>query len=438
MKRKPFYKELYFQVIIGIVVGVSLGYFFPDLAVKMKPLGDGFIKLIAMIIGPIIFCTVVSGIAGMRDMKELGRVGGKALIYFSVMSIVALIIGLFGGHIIQPGLGFNIDPATLDTSALNKYTESAKDVNLVDFAMNIIPTTFVSAFSSGNVLAILLVSILFGYSLSAIGDKGKPVFNFVDSASKVFFHNVHLISKLSSIGAFGAIAYTIGAYGMASLIPLIKMVLGFYLLLIVFVLLVYGAIASFCRFSLFAYLKFIKEELLIILGTGSSSVVLPHLMEKLERMGCPKSVVALVVPSGYSFNLNGTNLYMTMAILFIAQATNTELSLTSQIILVLVAMLTSKGAAGVTGAAFVMLTSTLIVLPVVPVAGMVLILGIHRFVGTGLAIVNLIGNGIAAIVISAWDGVLDRKMMQQTFKPEQNDTDEYHSQDIDQKIRKIS
>ncbi|WP_145509750.1 C4-dicarboxylate transporter DctA [Yersinia rochesterensis] len=438
MKRKPFYKELYFQVIIGIVVGVSLGYFFPDLAVKMKPLGDGFIKLIAMIIGPIIFCTVVSGIAGMRDMKELGRVGGKALIYFSVMSIVALIIGLFGGHIIQPGLGFNIDPATLDTSALNKYTESAKDVNLVDFAMNIIPTTFVSAFSSGNVLAILLVSILFGYSLSAIGDKGKPVFNFVDSASKVFFHNVHLISKLSSIGAFGAIAYTIGAYGMASLIPLIKMVLGFYLLLIVFVLLVYGAIASFCRFSLFAYLKFIKEELLIILGTGSSSVVLPHLMEKLERMGCPKSVVALVVPSGYSFNLNGTNLYMTMAILFIAQATNTELSLTSQIILVLVAMLTSKGAAGVTGAAFVMLTSTLIVLPVVPVAGMVLILGIHRFVGTGLAIVNLIGNGIAAIVISAWDGVLDRKMMQQTFKPEQNGTDEYHSQDIDQKIRKIS
>ncbi|CNC53971.1 C4-dicarboxylate transporter DctA [Yersinia intermedia] len=438
MKRKPFYKELYFQVIIGIVVGVSLGYFFPDLAVKMKPLGDGFIKLIAMIIGPIIFCTVVSGIAGMRDMKELGRVGGKALIYFSVMSIVALIIGLFGGHIIQPGLGFNIDPATLDTSALNKYTESAKDVNLVDFAMNIIPATFVSAFSSGNVLAILLVSILFGYSLSAIGDKGKPVFNFVDSASKVFFHNVHLISKLSSIGAFGAIAYTIGAYGMASLIPLIKMVLGFYLLLIVFVLLVYGAIASFCRFSLFAYLKFIKEELLIILGTGSSSVVLPHLMEKLERMGCPKSVVALVVPSGYSFNLNGTNLYMTMAILFIAQATNTELSLTSQIILVLVAMLTSKGAAGVTGAAFVMLTSTLIVLPVVPVAGMVLILGIHRFVGTGLAIVNLIGNGIAAIVISAWDGVLDRKMMQQTFKPEQNDTDEYHSQTIDQKIRKIS
>jgi aerobic C4-dicarboxylate transport protein len=433
MKKKPFYKELYFQVIVGIVVGVSLGYFFPDLAVKMKPLGDGFIKLIAMIIGPIIFCTVVSGIAGMRDMKELGRVGGKALIYFSVMSIVALVIGLFGGHIIQPGLGFNIDPATLDTSALNKYTESAKDVNLVDFAMNIIPATFVSAFSSGNVLAILLVSILFGYSLSAIGDKGKPVFNFVDSASKVFFHNVHLISKLSSIGAFGAIAYTIGAYGLASLIPLLKMVLGFYLLLIVFVLLIYGAIASFCRFSLLAYLKFIREELLIILGTGSSSVVLPQLMVKLERMGCPKSVVALVVPSGYSFNLNGTNLYMTMAILFIAQATNTELSLTSQIILVLVAMLTSKGAAGVTGAAFVMLTSTLIVLPVVPVAGMVLILGIHRFVGTGLAIVNLIGNGIAAIVISAWDGVLDRKAMQQTFKPDQNDMSEYHSQAIDQK-----
>ncbi|ALX95175.1 C4-dicarboxylate transporter [Serratia fonticola] len=429
MKSKPFYKELYFQVIVGIVIGVSLGYFFPDLAVKMKPLGDGFIKLIAMIIGPIIFCTVVTGIAGMRDMKELGRVGGKALVYFAVMSIVALIIGLLGGHVIQPGLGFNIDPATLDTSPLSKYTESAKSVNLVDFVMGIIPSTFVNAFSSGNVLAILLVSILFGYSLSAIGDKGRPIFQFVESASKVFFHNVHLISKLSSIGAFGAIAYTIGAYGLESLIPLAKMVFGFYTLLLVFVVVIYGAIASVCRFSLLAYLKFIKEELLIILGTGSSSVVLPHLMEKLERMGCPQPVVALVVPSGYSFNLNGTNLYMTMAILFIAQATNTELSLSSQIILIMVAMLTSKGAAGVTGAAFVMLTSTLIVLPVVPVAGMVLILGIHRFVGTGLAIVNLIGNGIAAIVVSAWDGVLDRAQMQHTLKPQQDETAaKYHSQ----------
>ncbi|CAI1833175.1 C4-dicarboxylate transporter DctA [Serratia fonticola] len=429
MKSKPFYKELYFQVIVGIVIGVSLGYFFPDLAVKMKPLGDGFIKLIAMIIGPIIFCTVVTGIAGMRDMKELGRVGGKALIYFAVMSIVALIIGLLGGHVIQPGLGFNVDPTTLDTSALSKYTESAKSVNLVDFVMGIIPSTFVNAFSSGNVLAILLVSILFGYSLSAIGEKGRPIFQFVESASKVFFHNVHLISKLSSIGAFGAIAYTIGAYGLEALIPLAKMVFGFYALLLVFVVVIYGAIASVCRFSLLAYLKFIKEELLIILGTGSSSVVLPHLMEKLERMGCPQPVVALVVPSGYSFNLNGTNLYMTMAILFIAQATNTELSLSSQIVLILVAMLTSKGAAGVTGAAFVMLTSTLIVLPVVPVAGMVLILGIHRFVGTGLAIVNLIGNGIAAIVVSAWDGVLDREQMQSTLKPQQEDPSaKYHSQ----------
>lgn len=416
MTSKPFYKELYFQVIVGIVIGVSLGYFFPDLAVKMKPLGDGFIKLIAMIIGPIIFCTVVTGIAGMRDMKELGRVGGKALIYFAVMSIVALIIGLIGGHVIQPGAGFNVELSTLDTSAISKYTESAKDVNVVTFVMGIIPSTFVSAFSSGNVLAILMVSILFGYSLSAIGEKGRPVFQFVESASRVFFHNVHLISKLSSIGAFGAIAYTIGAYGLASLIPLVKMVFGFYLLLIVFVVVVYGAVASVCRFSLFAYLRYIKEELLIILGTGSSSVVLPHLMEKVERMGCPKPVVALVIPSGYSFNLNGTNLYMTMAILFIAQATNTELSFSSQMILILVAMLTSKGAAGVTGAAFVMLTSTLIVLPVVPVAGMVLILGIHRFVGTGLAIVNLIGNGIAAIAVSAWDGVLDKEQMRQTLK----------------------
>lgn len=431
MTSKPFYKELYFQVIVGIVIGVSLGYFFPDLAVEMKPLGDGFIKLIAMIIGPIIFCTVVTGIAGMRDMKELGRVGGKALIYFAVMSIVALIIGLIGGHIIQPGAGFNVELSTLDTSAINKYTESAKNVNVVTFVMNIIPSTFVSAFSTGNVLAILMVSILFGYSLSAIGDKGRPVFQFVESASRVFFHNVHLISKLSSIGAFGAIAYTIGAYGLASLIPLVKMVFGFYLLLIIFVIVIYGAVASVCRFSLFAYLRYIKEELLIILGTGSSSVVLPHLMEKVERMGCPKPVVALVVPSGYSFNLNGTNLYMTMAILFIAQATNTELSFSSQMILILVAMLTSKGAAGVTGAAFVMLTSTLIVLPVVPVAGMVLILGIHRFVGTGLAIVNLIGNGIAAIVVSAWDGVLDKERMRQTLSTQSKNTAvEYRSETL--------
>ncbi|EPJ5579460.1 C4-dicarboxylate transporter DctA [Citrobacter farmeri] len=431
MTSKPFYKELYFQVIVGIVIGVSLGYFFPDLAVEMKPLGDGFIKLIAMIIGPIIFCTVVTGIAGMRDMKELGRVGGKALIYFAVMSIVALIIGLIGGHIIQPGAGFNVELSTLDTSAINKYTESAKNVNVVTFVMNIIPSTFVSAFSTGNVLAILMVSILFGYSLSAIGDKGRPVFQFVESASRVFFHNVHLISKLSSIGAFGAIAYTIGAYGLASLIPLVKMVFGFYLLLIIFVIVIYGAVASVCRFSLFAYLRYIKEELLIILGTGSSSVVLPHLMEKVERMGCPKPVVALVVPSGYSFNLNGTNLYMTMAILFIAQATNTELSFSSQMILILVAMLTSKGAAGVTGAAFVMLTSTLIVLPVVPVAGMVLILGIHRFVGTGLAIVNLIGNGIAAIVVSAWDGVLDKEQMRQTLSTQSKNTAvEYRSETL--------
>lgn len=431
MTSKPFYKELYFQVIVGIVIGVSLGYFFPDLAVEMKPLGDGFIKLIAMIIGPIIFCTVVTGIAGMRDMKELGRVGGKALIYFAVMSIVALIIGLIGGHIIQPGAGFNVELSTLDTSAINKYTESANNVNVVTFVMNIIPSTFVSAFSTGNVLAILMVSILFGYSLSAIGDKGRPVFQFVESASRVFFHNVHLISKLSSIGAFGAIAYTIGAYGLASLIPLVKMVFGFYLLLIIFVIVIYGAVASVCRFSLFAYLRYIKEELLIILGTGSSSVVLPHLMEKVERMGCPKPVVALVVPSGYSFNLNGTNLYMTMAILFIAQATNTELSFSSQMILILVAMLTSKGAAGVTGAAFVMLTSTLIVLPVVPVAGMVLILGIHRFVGTGLAIVNLIGNGIAAIVVSAWDGVLDKEQMRQTLTTQSKNTAvEYRSETL--------
>ncbi|WP_052122362.1 C4-dicarboxylate transporter DctA [Chelonobacter oris] len=421
MSKKRFYQELYFQVLMGILAGIALGYFAPEFAVQMKPLGDAFIKLIAMIIGPIIFCTIVTGIAGMKDMSELGKVGGKALIYFFIISFIALIIGLLWGHLIQPGAGFNVDPATLDTSAIAKYTESARNINLTDFAMNIIPSTFVGAFSSGNVLAILLVSILFGFSLSALGEKGKPVYNLIDSISKVFFHNVHLISKLSSIGAFGAITYTIGAYGLASLIPLAKLVLGFYILLVLFVVIVYGLIARLCGVNLFAYLNFIKTELLIILGTGSSSVVLPHLMEKLVRLGCPKSVVALVVPSGYSFNLNGTNLYMTMAIIFIAQATNTELNVANQIILLIVAMLTSKGAAGVTGAAFVMLTSTLIVLPVVPVAGMVLILGIHRFVGTGLAIVNLIGNGIAAIVISAWNGSFNCQMMKQTLEHDNSD-----------------
>ncbi|MDH2925970.1 C4-dicarboxylate transporter DctA [Lonepinella koalarum] len=415
MSKKAFYQELYFQVLLGILAGIALGYFIPDVAVTLKPLGDAFIKLIAMIIGPIIFCTIVVGIAGMKDMNELGKVGGKALIYFFVMSFIALVIGLLWGHLIQPGAGFNIDPATLDTSSLSKYTESAKNVNLADFAMNIIPSTFVGAFSSGNVLAILLVSILFGYSLSVIGDKGKPVYTFIESISKVFFHNVHLISKLSSIGAFGAITYTVGAYGLESLLPLAKLVFGFYALLVVFVIVVYGIIAKICGVNLFAYLSFIKEELLIILGTGSSSVVLPHIMEKLEKLGCPKSVISLVVPSGYSFNLNGTNLYMTMAIIFIAQATNMELSFTDQFILLIVAMLTSKGAAGVSGAAFVMLTSTLIVLPVVPVAGMVLILGIHRFVGTGLAIVNLIGQGVATMVVSVWNKQFNREMMKQTL-----------------------
>ncbi|WP_416188844.1 C4-dicarboxylate transporter DctA [Neisseria sp. CCUG17229] len=414
--KKPFYQELYFQVIVGIAAGVLLGWVAPEWAVKFKPLGDAFIRLISMIIGPIIFCTMVTGIAGMKDMQELGKVGSKALIYFFVMSLIALIGGLLWGHIIQPGAGFNADLSTLDTDKLSQYAETAKNVNLTDFAMSIIPKTFFSAFSDGNILAILMVSILFGAALSAIGDKGKPVFTLIESASKVIFKMVHFISKLSAIGAFGAITYTIGAFGIESVIPLAKMILGFYALLIVFVVVIYGLLARMFGMNIFAYLGFIKEELLIILGTGSSSVVLPHLMQKLERLGCPHSIVGLVVPSGYSFNLNGTNLYMTFAILFIAQATNIDLSLSQQLILLLVAMLTSKGAAGVTGAAFVMLVSTLTVLPVVPVAGMMLILGIHRFVGTGLAIVNLIGNGIAALFIAKWNGQLDQAQIRETLQ----------------------
>lgn len=413
--KKPFYQELYFQVLAAIAIGVLLGWQAPDIAVTFKPLGDAFIKLIGMLIGPIIFCTIVTGIAGMKNMRELGKVGGKALVYFFVMSFVALVFGLLWGHVLQPGAGFNADVSQLDASRIAEYTKSAKSVNLTDFVMNIIPKTFSGAFAEGNILAILLVSILFGASLSVIGEKGRPVFALIDGVSKVFFHNVHLISKVAAVGAFGAIAFTIGKFGIGSVVQLAKLVIGFYVLLVLFTIIAYGALARYFGMNIFAYLNFIKDELFVILGTGSSSVVLPHLMEKLERLGCPHPVVGLVVPSGYSFNLNGTNLYMTLAIIFIAQALNIELSLTNQLILLVVAMLTSKGAAGVSGAAFVMLVSTLTVLPVVPVEGMVLILGIHALVGRGLAIVNLIGNGIAALFVAAWNKQLDTAQMRATL-----------------------
>jgi aerobic C4-dicarboxylate transport protein len=415
--RQPFYKAMYFQVLVGILLGAVVGHFWPDFGAALKPLGDAFIKLIKMIIGPVVFCTVVIGIAGMQDLKKVGRVGGKALIYFEVISTISLVIGLLGGHLFNPGGGFHVDPDSLDASAVTGFAEKAQHLGIVDFLMSVIPATFFSAFSEGNVLCILLVSVFFGCALSAMGEKGKPVFALIEGVSGVFFNIVHVIAKFSAIGAFGAIAFTVGTYGAASLLPLLKLIASFYVLCVLFVVVVLGVVARMCGFNILRFVSYIKDELLIVLGTSSSEVVLPQIMEKMERLGCSKSVVGLVVPTGYSFNLDGTNIYLTMAVLFIAQALDIDLTWGEQLTLIIVAMLSSKGASAVSGAAFVMLTSTLLVVPVVPVAGMVLILGIHRFMGTGLAMTNLVGNGIAALVVSAWEKELDRDKLNQELNP---------------------
>jgi aerobic C4-dicarboxylate transport protein len=409
---KPqFYRTLYFQVFVAILLGVLLGHFFPALAVKMKPLGDAFIKLIKMVIGPIIFCTVVTGIAGMGDMKKVGRVGGKALLYFEVVSTISLVVGLLAGHLFKPGAGFNLNPATLDTKALAGFASAAHEQGTVEFLMHLIPDTVSSAFVSGNVLQILLISVLFGAALAATGEHGRPLTAIIDRFAQVFFGIVHIIMKVAALGAFGSIAFTIGTYGIGAVLPLLKLIGAFYATLAIFVLVVLGAIARLLGFNILRFMSYIREEILIVLGTSSSEAALPQMLEKLERLGCSKSVVGLVIPAGYSFNLDGTNIYLTMAVLFIAQAFNVELSLTQELTLVGVAMLTSKGASGVAGAAFVMLTSTLMVFPLIPVSGMVLILGIHRFMGTGLAIVNTIGNGVATLVVSAWEHELDRSKL---------------------------
>ncbi|SEB25022.1 dicarboxylate/amino acid:cation symporter [Paraburkholderia sartisoli] len=409
--KKPFYRSLYFHVLVAILLGVMLGHFMPALAVQMKPLGDAFIKLVKMVIGPIIFCTVVTGMAGMGDMKKVGRVGGKALLYFEVVSTLSLVIGLVMGHLFHPGTGFNLDPATIDTKALAAYTTAAHHQNTVEFLMHIIPDTVSSAFSTGNVLQILLISVLFGAALAAMGEHGRPLVRLLDQFAQTFFGIVHIIMKVAAIGAFGSIAFTIGTYGIGAVVPLLKLIGAFYVTLVFFVLVVLGVISRMLGFNILRFLGYIREEILIVLGTSSSEAALPQMLEKLERLGCSKSVVGLVIPAGYSFNLDGTNIYLTMAVLFIAQAFNIELSLTQQLTLVGVAMLTSKGASGVAGAAFVMLTSTLLVFPIIPVSGMVLILGIHRFMGTGLAIANTIGNGVATLVVSAWENELDRSKL---------------------------
>ncbi|HVL46355.1 MAG TPA: dicarboxylate/amino acid:cation symporter, partial [Acidovorax sp.] len=384
-----------------------LGHYSPELAVKMKPLGDGFIQLIKMVIGPIIFCTVVSGIAGMRDMKKVGRVGGKALLYFEVVSTFALIIGLAAGHIFNPGAGFNVDVNTIDAKAVAQYAAKAHSASTVDFLLNIIPSTVVDAFAKGDILQILLIALLFGGALSAMGERAQMVTDFIDQISHVFFRIVHVITRVAPIGAFGAMAFTIGKYGVISLVPLLKLVGTFYFTAIIFVVVVLGTIARVVGFNIFRFVAYIKEELLIVLGTSSSESALPHLMEKMEKLGCSKSVVGLVVPTGYSFNLDGTNIYMTLAALFIAQATNTELTLGHQVALLLVAMLSSKGAAGVTGAGFITLAATLAVVPEVPVAGMALILGVDRFMSECRSLTNFIGNAVATVVVSRWENALD-------------------------------
>lgn len=411
------FHHLYFQVLAAIGIGILLGYFYPEAGVAMKPLGDGFIKLIKMIIAPIIFCTVVTGIAGMRELDKVGRVGIKALLYFEVVSTLALIIGLVVVHLIQPGSGMNIDAGTLNTEGLNAYTAAAKTQNTVDFMLNIIPTSVIDAFAKGDILQVLLFSLLFGFSLAAMGETGVEVVAFINKISHVLFGIVETLMKLAPIGAFGAMAFTIGKYGVASLLPLASLMGSFYLTCLLFIFVVLGLIARFTGFSIVKFIVYIKDELFIVLGTSSSESVLPRIMIKLEQLGCAKSVVGLVIPTGYSFNLDGTSIYLAMAAMFVAQATNTPLTLSQELTLLGVLLLTSKGAAGVTGSGFITLAATLSVIPTIPVAGLALILGIDRFMSEARALTNLIGNGVATIVAAKWENELDMQKLDDALNP---------------------
>ena len=418
--KKPLYKSLYFQVITAIVIGVLLGHFYPQTGEAMKPLGDGFIKLIKMIIAPIIFCTVVVGIAGMEDMKKVGKTGGLALLYFEIVSSVALIVGLLIINIVQPGVGMNIDAASLDTKGIAAYTGPGKMASTTDFLLNIIPNTIVDAFAKGEILQVLLFAVLFGFALHKFGGRGTLVFDFIEKFSHVLFSIVGYIMKVAPIGAFGAMAFTIGKYGISSLLSLGALMATFYITCLVFIFVVLGGIARYNGFSIWKFIKYIKEELLIVLGTSSSESVLPRMMAKMENLGARKSVVGLVIPTGYSFNLDGTSIYLTMAAVFIAQATNTPMTITQQITLLLVLLLTSKGAAGVTGSGFIVLAATLSAVGHVPVAGLALILGIDRFMSEARALTNLIGNGVATVVVAKWTGELDADRMRRQLD---NETD---------------
>src|SRR4051812_34716509 len=405
--RRPFYRSLYLQVLTAVVVGVLVGYFAPHTGEAMKPLGDAFIKLIKMMIAPIIFCTVVTGIAGMEDMKKVGKTGGLALLYFEVVSSVALLIGLVLVNLLQPGAGMNANPATLDTKAIASYAEPGKLGTTTDFFMNIIPSTIFDAFAKGEILQVLLFAVLFGFALHRFGGRGTLVFDWIEKASHVLFTIVGYIMRVAPIGAFGAMAFTIGRYGVGSLFSLGRLMGTFYLTCLIFILVVLGIVARVHGFSILKFIRYIKEELLIVLGTSSSESVLPRMMAKLENLGVKKSTVGLVIPTGYSFNLDGTSIYLTMAAVFIAQATNTPMTLTQQLTLLAVLLLTSKGAAGVTGSGFIVLAATLSAVGHVPVAGLALILGIDRFMSEARALTNLVGNGVATVVVGKWCGELD-------------------------------
>ncbi len=414
--RRPFYRSLYFVVLVAIVAGGLIGHLWPELGQSLKPLGDAFIKLVKMIIAPVIFLTITTGIAGMRDLNQIGRVAGKAFAYFLVFSTLALIIGLIIGNVVQPGRGLNIDPATLNAGAVSQYAAAAHESTIVGFLTGIIPGTLVSAFVEGNILQVLFVSILFGIAMAVVGDAAAPVQRALESLSQIVFKLVAILMKAAPVGAFGAFAFTIGAYGLGAIANLAALIATFYLTSVVFVFGILGVVAWVNGFSIFRLVAYLKEELLLVLGTSSSEAALPSLMQKLEQAGAPKAVVGLVVPTGYSFNLDGTNIYMTMAALFIAQAMNIDLSLQDQVLLLLVAMLSSKGAAGITGAGFITLAATLAVVPSVPLAGMALILGIDRFMSECRALTNFVGNAVATLVVARWEGQLDSEMLRTALR----------------------
>jgi aerobic C4-dicarboxylate transport protein len=414
--KAPWYSHLYFQVLVAITAGALIGYFYPALGESLKPLGDAFIKLVKMVIGPVIFLTIVTGIAGMTDLKTFGRATAKAFAYFLTFSTLALIIGLIVANLFQPGAGMNIDPASLDATKVSDYAAKAHETTIVGFLSAIIPDTVASAFVDGNILQVLFFSITFGIALFLVGDKGKPVVDLLESLSHSFFRLVAILMKAAPIGAFGAFAFTIGKYGIGSIVHLAALIACFYITSALFVVVILGLVAKVNGFSIFRLIAYLKTELFLVLGTSSSESALPSLMDKMERAGCAKPIVGLVIPTGYSFNLDGTNIYMTLAALFIAQATGVHLSLGDQLLLLAVAMISSKGAAGVTGARFITLASTLSVLTSVPVAGMALILGIDRFMSECRAITNFIGNAVATIVIARWEGALDKDALDLALK----------------------